>query len=106
MSLDPQAAALLKSMEESDAPPFHECTPEEARIMYDKSELVHEEPPEPHSLESIKIPGQAGPIDAWVYKPSEDKGCQSWSSFTAEGLFGSLKAMILFVGPSARRRAA
>ena len=52
MSLDPQAAALLKSMEESDAPPFHECTPEEARIMYDKgSELVRGEPPEPHSLE-------------------------------------------------------
>ena len=94
MSLDPQAAALLKSMEESDAPPFHECTPEEARIMYDKgSELVRGEPPEPHSLESINIPGQAGPIDAWVYKPSEDKGLPILVFFHGGGfVFGSLKS--------------
>ena len=78
MSLDPQAAALLKSMEESDAPPFHECTPEEARIMYDKgSELVRGEPPEPHSLESITIPGQAGPIDAGYTNPTKKKIYQS-----------------------------
>ena len=71
MALDAQAEALLKSMKESGAPPFNVCSPEEARTMYDQgSELVKGDPPEPHSIETLEIPGVQGNIMTWVYKPS------------------------------------
>ena len=71
MPLDPQAEALLKSMQESGAPPFNACSPEDARTMYDQgSELVKGDPPEPHSIETLEIPGVQGNITTWVYKPS------------------------------------
>ena len=94
MPLDPQAKALLKSMEESDAPPFNACTPEEARIMYDQgSELVRGEPPEPHSIETLEIPGKGGLIKSWVYKPDEGKDLPVLVFFHGGGfVIGSLKS--------------
>ena len=94
MPLDPQAEALLKSMEESDAPPFNACTPEEARIMYDQgSELVRGEPPIPHAIETLEIPGKDGLIKSWVYKPDEGKDLPVLVFFHGGGfVIGSLKS--------------
>ena len=67
MSLDPQAKALLQSMEDSGSPPLNTLPPPEARAAYDKgSELLRGDPPEPHSIKPIKIPSADGEIAAWV----------------------------------------
>ena len=94
MSLDPQAEALLKNMEESGAPPFNKVSPAEARLMYDQgSELVRGDPPEPHSIENIDIPGKDGKIAAWVYRPSESKNLPTVVFFHGGGfVIGSLKS--------------
>ena len=94
MSLDPQAEALLKNMEESGAPPFNKVSPAEARIMYDQgSELVRGDPPEPHSIENIDIPGKDGKIAAWAYRPSESKNLPTLVFFHGGGfVIGSLKS--------------
>ena len=94
MSLDPQAEALLKNMEESGAPPFNKVSPAEARLMYDQgSELVRGDPPEPHSIENMDIPGKDGKIAAWAYRPSESKNLPTLVFFHGGGfVIGSLKS--------------
>lgn len=94
MSLDPQAKALLKSMEESGSPPLNTLPPAEARVAYDKgSELFRGNPPDPHSIETIKIPNRDGGITAWVYKPKESKNLPTLVFFHGGGfVIGSLKS--------------
>ena len=94
MPLDPQAEALLKSMQESGAPPFNACSPEDARTMYDQgSELVKGDPPEPHSIETLEIPGVHGNITTWVYKPSAKKNLPMLVFYHGGGfVIGSLES--------------
>ena len=73
MKLDPQAKALLESIEQSGAPPFNAYSAQAARTVYDQaSEAVRGTPPVPHKIETIEIPGSLGPIPAWIYKPSDN----------------------------------
>ncbi|NKB32878.1 MAG: alpha/beta hydrolase fold domain-containing protein [Pseudomonadales bacterium] len=94
MALDPQAKALLESAEQSGAPPFNAYPAAEARAVYDQaSELVRGNPPESHSIDAIVIPGPAGAIPAWVYKPSAEQNLPVLVYFHGGGYtIGSLKS--------------
>lgn len=94
MSLDPQAKALLDSVEQSGVPPFNAYSAQEARLIYDQaSELVRGNPPEPFSIGQIEIPGSNGSIPAWVYRASEQQDLPLLVYFHGGGYtIGSLKS--------------
>lgn len=92
--LDPQAKALLESIEKSGAPPYNAYTAREARLIYDKaSDLVRGSPPEPFAIEEIEIPGRNGSIPAWIYKPSAEDNLPVLIYYHGGGYtIGSLKS--------------
>lgn len=75
MTLDPQAQAVLKKMDESGAALMHDVSPPDARLMYDKaSEIFGGTPPEPLAIEAISIPGPSDKeMEAWLYRPNKNK---------------------------------
>ncbi len=94
MPLDPQAKALLDSIEQSGAPPLNAYSAIEAREVYDKaSELVRGSPPEPHVIQSILIPGPTSDLKALVYRPNYNSPLPVLVYFHGGGYtIGSLKS--------------
>ena len=94
MSLDPQAKALLDSAEQSGASPFNAYPAAEARAIYDQaSELVKGTPPNPFSIEELSIPGLAGNIPIWIYRPNDSESLPLLIYFHGGGYtIGSLKS--------------
>ncbi|MEX2469046.1 MAG: alpha/beta hydrolase [Pseudohongiellaceae bacterium] len=72
MSLHPQARAFLQQMEAIDAPELHTVAVDVARTMYDKgAEQVRGEPPTPFAIDTLQIPGPAGALESWLYRPED-----------------------------------
>jgi acetyl esterase len=94
MPLDPQAKALLDAAEQSGAPPFNAYPAAEARAIYDQaSELVRGSPPEPFSIEELFVPGVAGDIPTWIYRPDANKNLPLLIYYHGGGYtIGSLKS--------------
>jgi acetyl esterase/lipase len=70
ITLDPDAAAVLKAFREAGRPPYETVTPVEAREMYLAARAVsHPEPPVLASVEALAVSGPAGPIAARLYTP-------------------------------------
>lgn len=94
MPLDPQAKALLDSIDASGVPPFNAFPPDKARAMYDKaSELVRGTPAEPAAIDTIAIPGPAGELRAWVYRPNREQNLPLLVFFHGGGFtIGSLES--------------
>jgi acetyl esterase len=71
VTLDPDAAAVLKAFQEAGRPPYETVSPAEARELYLKGRVVsNPEPPELASVEPLTIPSPAGSIPARVYTPT------------------------------------
>ena len=71
MTLDPQAQALLQQIEASGSEPMNELSPTEARLLYDAAaELLRGSPPQPHSIDSVAIPGPDSTLQSRLYRPS------------------------------------
>jgi acetyl esterase len=71
-SINPQAQQLLDGKAASGAPPFWECTPDEARAGIAANAALIGPGPTVASVRDILIPGQAGGISARVYSPVPD----------------------------------
>src|ERR1700754_4269058 len=70
LTLDPDAAAVLKAFREAGRPSYETLTPAEARALYLAARVVtNPEPPQIASVESIAVPGLAGDIPARLYRP-------------------------------------
>jgi acetyl esterase len=70
VTLDADAAAIFRALQEAGRPALETLTPEEGRQQYLASrEVVNPEPPPLHSVTAIAIPGPAGPIPARLYRP-------------------------------------
>jgi len=73
-SLDPQAKALLKQVEQSGAPLYHELDPIEARKLYElASQKLRGDPPLPFKVEEISIPGTDATLAATLYRPNNQQ---------------------------------
>jgi acetyl esterase len=70
VTLDPDAAAVLKAFREAGRPPYETLSPPEAREWYLKGRVVsHPEPPAIASVQSLSALGPAGAIPMRVYTP-------------------------------------
>src|SRR6202158_2054249 len=70
VTLDPDAAAVLKAFQESGLPPYETVSASEARELYLKARFVsNPEPPELELVAPLAIPSPTGPIPARVYTP-------------------------------------
>ncbi|MCH7816030.1 MAG: alpha/beta hydrolase [Proteobacteria bacterium] len=73
MPLDPQAQALLDSIEQSGTAPLNTYSAVAARELYDQaSELVRGTPPEPFAIETLAISGSSSNIPARLYRPNAE----------------------------------
>jgi acetyl esterase len=72
VTLDPDAAAVFKALQEAGRPPYETVSPAEARELYLKGRLVtNPEPPELESVQPLAIPSPAGSIPARIYTPKK-----------------------------------
>lgn len=72
--LDPELAGLLALMAASGAKPMHESTPEEARASFRALTVDLRDPaalPAVESVETIRVPGGDGELEARVYRPHD-----------------------------------
>jgi acetyl esterase len=70
VTLDPDAAAVFKALQEAGRPPYETLSPAEARAYYALARFVtNPEPPQLQSVQPLAIPSPAGPIAARVYTP-------------------------------------
>jgi acetyl esterase len=70
VTLDPDAAFVFKTFQETGRPPYETLTPAEARELYLKARLVtNPEPPELNSVEPLAIPALHGSIPTRLYTP-------------------------------------
>ena len=68
--LHPQAAHLLKVIEQSGAPPVHQLQPDEARKMYrERRFFTQPVPPEMALVRDLEAQGPDGPIPLRLYRP-------------------------------------
>jgi len=68
--LHPQAAPLLKLIEDKGVPPTHTLTPTEARKVYrDRRLFTQPDPPEVAQVRALAADGPAGPIALRLYRP-------------------------------------
>jgi acetyl esterase len=68
--LHPQAAALLKLIEDKGVPPTHTLAPEDARKVYrDRRLFTQPDPPEVAQVRALTADGPAGPIPLRLYRP-------------------------------------
>ena len=75
MPVDPQIAAMLKMLDDSNAPAMHEGSAEQARAVF-RNLTAGVRTPEQlvpvAGTEDIEIPGAKGPLRARVYRPEGD----------------------------------
>jgi acetyl esterase len=70
VTLDADAAAVFRALQEAGRPALETLTPDQGRQQYLASrEVVNPEPPPLRSVTTIEIPGPAGPIPARLYRP-------------------------------------
>jgi acetyl esterase len=70
VTLDPDAAAVFKALQEAGRPAYETLSPAEARAFYAQARFVtNPEPPELQSVAPLAIPSPAGSIPARVYTP-------------------------------------
>jgi acetyl esterase len=70
VTLDPDAAAVFRALQEAGRPPYETLSPAEARAYYVQARFVtNPEPPQLQSVQPIAIPSPAGSIPARVYTP-------------------------------------
>jgi acetyl esterase len=68
--LHPQAAALLRLIEERGVPPTHTLPPAQAREFYrERRFFTQPAPPEMAAVRELKMPGPAGEISLRLYRP-------------------------------------
>ncbi|MBN9040230.1 MAG: acetyl hydrolase [Rhizobiales bacterium 62-47] len=70
VTLDDDAAAVLKAFRDAGRPPYETLSPSEARQLYLLGGVVaRPEPPEVAAIRSLSAPGPHGPIPLRVYQP-------------------------------------
>lgn len=75
MTLDPQAARVLESMEKADLPPLESLLPPDARQQYEQgAAIVGGEPPTVFDTRDAVANGPLGSIPLRVYKPRDPEG--------------------------------
>jgi acetyl esterase len=85
MTLDPQAEAFLKAMQDAGAQPFETMTPAEARVAMLAFKDLGGEPEDVDSIDHRFIPGPTADLPVWIYRP-------------VRGGAGPLPALIYFHG--------
>ena len=73
MPLDPQVEAFLAEFADSEAKPFHEMTPDEARRVTREFRQLAGQAEEVHSVQYDFIPGPTADLPVRIYHPNPDK---------------------------------
>ena len=70
ITLDADAAAVIQAYRDAGRPAYETLTPDEARQFYLAArEVTNPEPPPIAGVETMVVPGPAGPIPARLYRP-------------------------------------
>ncbi|MCH2181015.1 MAG: alpha/beta hydrolase [Mariniblastus sp.] len=77
MPLDPQVQTFLAEFADSEAKPFHEMTPAEARRVTREFRALAGTPEEVHAVQYDFIPGPTADLPVRIYHPSPDKAKSS-----------------------------